>query len=60
MTETSLCFGWWAECPRGCHRDEPEESQEKCFVWRICFDDWFKSGGRLGLQDIIENMEKID
>ena len=57
MTSNSLCYGFWAECPKGCSMYTPDKNQEKCFVWRICNKDWIDSGGRLGLFDII-NSEK--
>jgi hypothetical protein len=57
MISTSICFGWWAECPQECHAVEPDKNQEKCLVWRNCNKDWIESGGRLGIFDII-NSEK--
>jgi len=53
MVETSLCFGYWAECPKECSMYAPEDNQTKCFVWRICYKDWFDFGGRLGLFDLL-------
>ncbi len=59
MTSTSLCFGYFAECPCHCNMlDSIEENAKKCFVAKICFEDWKQSGGRLGLFDII-NGEKL-
>ncbi len=50
---TSLCFGYWAECPESCSLYTPEKNQKKCFVWKVCYKDWFDSGGRLGLFDLM-------
>jgi len=54
MVATSLCYGFWAECPQKCLTIEPEKNQEKCFVWQICKKNWVESGGRLGLLDLME------
>ncbi len=58
MTVKMLCYGFWAECPEKCSIYEPVKNQEKCFVWQICKKNWTESGGRLGLSDLIENMNK--
>ena len=52
MVTTSLCFGWWAECPQECSIYTPEKNQTKCFVWKLCYADWLKSGGKLGLYNL--------
>jgi len=57
MVLTSLCYGFWIECPQQCLTIEPEKNQEKCFVWRICKKDWIDSGGRIGLFDLIKMTE---
>lgn len=53
MVATSLCFGYWAECPQECSMYTPENNQKKCFVWRTCYNGWKEFGGRLGLFDLL-------
>lgn len=47
---SKICFGYWAECPEGCTRKERLKS---CNDAENCFDDWYKSGGRLGLEGLM-------
>jgi hypothetical protein len=60
MIPTSVCYGYWAECPKSCITQESEDNLLKCFVWRDCKDSWIKSGGKLGLYDIIQDMNRAE
>jgi len=54
MVATSLCYGYWSECPKNCHNETPENSQLKCFVHRACYYDWVVSERRTGLSKLME------
>lgn len=54
MIPTSICYGFFGECPKKCDTDEPEKSQGKCFVYKTCYHDWINSGKKLGLKNLEE------
>lgn len=57
MVSTSICYGFFGECPKKCDTDDPKKSQGKCFVYRTCYHDWINSGKKSGLNDLLKFKE---
>lgn len=55
MFRIIICFGYWAECPKGATK---EVRSKNCAFASECYNTWFELGGVLGLEGIMKHGEK--